>query len=213
MKKITLSFLIFPLILLGQVSISAKDAYEIKSYTYNVPSSTSSPVNIITVPVGESWYISSNGNNGVDESSDIFFWITSNNPTNEELNTSYGRDYFPQGMWTEGTTIEVRCQGAGQAKIDYVVYKFNNSDLTLAANFNAQPDNLRIYAYPNPTTKMLALNSENTYNITVFDLAGNKVMEVVGNTINLQQLSNATYIVKAIDSSSKEVLSYKVIKE
>lgn len=210
MKKITLSFLIFPLILLGQVSISAKDAYEIKSYTYNVPSNTLSPENIITVPVGESWYIISNYGT---QTPGVRFFITSNNPTTDQLEPSYSRTNFPEGMWTEGTTIDVRQSDNGQAKIDYVIYKFNNSDITLAANFNAQPDNLRIYAYPNPTTKILALNSENTYNITVFDLAGNKVMEVVGNTINLQQLSNATYIVKAIDSTSKEVLSYKVIKE
>ena len=47
MKKITLSFLIFPLILLSQVSISAKDAYEIKSYAFNVPGQDSPFTNII----------------------------------------------------------------------------------------------------------------------------------------------------------------------
>ena len=207
MKKITLSFLIFPLILLSQVSISAKDAYEIKSYAYNVPSISSSFANIITVPAEESWYISSNGNDN-----DIYYRITSNSPNTDQLVTSYFRVYFPEGMWTEGTTIEVRMSDNGQAKMDYVIYKFRNSDITLATNFNTPPNNSRIFVYPNPTTNELALNSDKVYQIEVFDLTGNKVMELKGNTISVEHLSSATYIVNAIDLETKESLSYKVIK-
>ena len=207
MKKITLSLILFPLFMLGQVSISAKDAYEIKSYTYDLPSNVSAFAEIIIVPTGESWYIVNNGGN------EGLFSINSNNPIDEQLNTSIVRTNFPQGMWTEGTIIKVRANGNAQAKIDYVVYKFNNSDITLATNFNTQPNNSRIFVYPNPTPQVLAFNSEKTFSITVYDLAGNEVMEAEGNNINLQQLSNATYIVKAIDSLSKEVLSYKVVKE
>ena len=60
---------------------------------------------------------------------------------------------------------------------------------------------------------MIALNSEKDYKIEVFDLLGNKVMELTGNTINMKYLSNATYIVNALDLETKETLSYKVIKE
>ena len=66
---------------------------------------------------------------------------------------------------------------------------------------------------PNPTTSEVALNSEKTYEIEVFDILGNKVMELVGNSINMEHLSNATYIVNALDVETQESLSYKVIKK
>ena len=47
----------------------------------------------------------------------------------------------------------------------------------------------------------------------VFDLLGNKVMELTGNTINMENLSSATYIVNALDLETQESLSYKIIKK
>jgi hypothetical protein len=38
-------------------------------------------------------------------------------------------------------------------------------------------------------------------------------MELVGNSINMEHLSNATYIVNALDVETQESLSYKVIKK
>jgi len=37
------------------------------------------------------------------------------------------------------------------------------------------------------------------YQIEVYDLLGNKVMELTGNTIDMEHLSSATYIVNALD--------------
>ena len=76
----------------------------------------------------------------------------------------------------------------------------------------AEPDN-SVKLFPNPTTSEVALNSEKTYEIEVFDILGNKVMELVGNSINMEHLSNATYIVNALDVETQESLSYKVIKK
>ena len=67
--------------------------------------------------------------------------------------------------------------------------------------------------FPNPTSSEVALNSEKTYEIEVFDILGNKIMELVGNSINMEHLSNATYIVNALDLETQESLSYKVIKK
>ena len=67
--------------------------------------------------------------------------------------------------------------------------------------------------FPNPTTSEVALNSEKTYEIEVFDILGNKVMELVGNSINMEHLSNAIYIVNTLDVETQESLSYKVIKK
>jgi hypothetical protein len=66
--------------------------------------------------------------------------------------------------------------------------------------------------YPNPTSSLLALNSEKEYDIEVYDMLGNKLMALTGNSINMEHLSTATYIVKATDKSNNEELTYKVVK-
>ena len=66
--------------------------------------------------------------------------------------------------------------------------------------------------YPNPTSSLLALNSDKEYDIEVYDMAGNIVMALTGNSINMEHLSTATYIVKATDKSNNEELTYKVVK-
>jgi len=66
--------------------------------------------------------------------------------------------------------------------------------------------------FPNPTTSKVALNSSKDYNIEIFDMVGNKVMETSGNTIDMSILSSAMYIVKAFDKATKETESYKVVK-
>ncbi len=72
---------------------------------------------------------------------------------------------------------------------------------------------LEISIFPNPVTSIVALNSDKQYDIEVYDIAGNKVMALSGNTINMAHLSTATYIVNAIDKETNEKLSYKVIKK
>ena len=80
-------------------------------------------------------------------------------------------------------------------------------------SYNEAELNNSVKLFPNPTTSEVALNSEKTYEIQVFDILGNKVMELVGNSISMEHLSNATYIVNALDVESRESLSYKVIKK
>ena len=58
-----------------------------------------------------------------------------------------------------------------------------------------------------------AVVSKEPKKIEVFDVLGNKIMELVGNSINMEHLSSATYIVNAVDVVSQESLSYKVIKK
>ena len=73
--------------------------------------------------------------------------------------------------------------------------------------------NDRIKLFPNPTSSEVALNSDKDYQIEVYDLLGNKVMELTGNTIDMEHLSSATYIVNALDLETQESLSYKIIKK
>lgn len=91
------------------------------------------------------------------------------------------------------------------------VHEYASSGSTFSYS-EAELDN-SVKLFPNPTTSEVALNSEKTYEIEVFDILGNKVMELVGNSVNMEHLSNATYIVNALDVETQESLSYKVIKK
>ena len=86
-----------------------------------------------------------------------------------------------------------------------------NSDSSLSSTNVEFPNKIKLF--PNPTTSEVALNSDKDYQIEVFDLLGNKVMELTGNTINMENLSSATYIVNALDLETQESLSYKIIKK
>ncbi|MGC6429480.1 MAG: T9SS type A sorting domain-containing protein [Jejuia sp.] len=96
-----------------------------------------------------------------------------------------------------------------------VVYEYimgdNNS---LSSNYpeTIQNNSNSPVLFPNPTSSLLALNSDKEYDIEVYDMLGNKLMAVTGNSINMEHLSTATYIVKATDKSNNEELTYKVVK-
>jgi len=49
-----------------------------------------------------------------------------------------------------------------------------------------------ITIYPNPTTSIVTLQGGKQYDIEVYDMAGNKVMALTGNNINMEHLSTAT---------------------
>ena len=94
-----------------------------------------------------------------------------------------------------------------------IVYGHEISTTESTFALNEIEDNSRTILFPNPTNSEVALNSDKLYEISVFDILGNKVMELTGNSINMEHLSNATYIVNALDIETKENLSYKVIKK
>jgi hypothetical protein len=89
--------------------------------------------------------------------------------------------------------------------LDNNSFSFNEPE-TIQNNYNTP------VLFPNPTSSLLALNSDKEYDIEVYDMAGNKVMALTGNTIDMSHLSSATYIVKALDKVENEEVSYKVVK-
>jgi hypothetical protein len=92
--------------------------------------------------------------------------------------------------------------------LNFIEYNIDNQGLS----YNSPNIENQIRLFPNPTTSGIALNSDNQYEIEVYDILGNKVMELTGNTIDMGHLSSATYIVNALDTETNERLSYKVIK-
>ena len=108
------------------------------------------------------------------------------------------------------TPSDLSCDECLVRVFKYETTKFQNS---LAYNESPIENNfLRPTLYPNPTSSLLALNSDKEYDIEVYDMAGNKVMALTGNTIDMSHLSSATYIVKALDKAQNEEMSYKVVK-
>ena len=91
-------------------------------------------------------------------------------------------------------------------------YSFNNNSLSSNYPETIKNNSNTPVLFPNPTSSLLALNSDKEYDIEVYDMAGNKVMALTGNTIDMSHLSSATYIVKALDKVENEEVSYKVVK-
>ena len=143
-------------------------------------------------------------------------------PEENDANTGEFSWAYPDGSY--GATIHVAETALPEGfKIYYngepldgeyiIVYGHAISTTESTFALNEIEDNSRTILFPNPTNSEVALNSDKLYEISVFDILGNKVMELTGNSINMEHLSNATYIVNALDIETKENLSYKVIKK
>ena len=74
------------------------------------------------------------------------------------------------------------------------------------------PRNSVLTIYPNPSSSFVKLNSDKEYDIELYDMIGNKLMALTGNFINIEHLSTATYIVKAVDKSNNKKLTFKIVK-
>ena len=151
------------------------------------------PENAVTVPNG---YFVTFG-----DESESWNWIDAENPNfveGIEDDTALPSGYkFYTNSQSGHIVVYVHEYAASGSTFSYTEAELDNS----------------VKLFPNPTTSEVALNSEKTYEIEVFDILGNKVMELVGNSINMEHLSNAAYIVNALDVGTQERLSYKVIKK
>ena len=154
----------------------------------------------------------------------------------QSLNNSSGFNAFPAGMQYEGggfyptaylcgfwTTTQIEQVGLHLAAFNYGNYYVANYIEEFRRGFSvrfvrdastASTNNYSnaITIYPNPTTSILTIEGDKEYDIEVYNMAGNKVLETQGNSINMEHLPSATYIVKATDKSNNEELTYKVVK-
>jgi hypothetical protein len=144
------------------------------------------------------------------------YWIITHRVGEFEM---AGQDYFNQYnnrmvdlnsyLYPAGTRIWLEQEGG--AAWHFIVTEHNLATNTTLSSTNVELPN-KIKLFPNPTTSEVTLNSDKQYDIEVFDMLGNKVMEFTGNSINMSNLSDAMYIVKAFDKIEKTSVSYKVIK-
>ena len=110
-------------------------------------------------------------------------------------------------VFSENTTVALASDAWDSAIFSFIMYDLGAQNLASIVPQQTTPT-----LYPNPTSSLLALNSDKEYDIEVYDMAGNKVMALTGNSIDMSHLSSATYIVKALDKVENEEVSYKVVK-
>ncbi|MDG1824325.1 MAG: T9SS type A sorting domain-containing protein [Flavobacteriaceae bacterium] len=117
-------------------------------------------------------------------------------------------DFIPSGTKFYYETVFYK----GKALLSILEYSLDGNSLSYNEPETIKNDSNTPVLFPNPTSSLLALNSDKEYDIEVYDMAGNKVMALTGNTIDMSHLSSATYIVKALDKVKNEEVSYKVVK-
>ena len=171
----------------------------------------------LSVPANKFWYLLSYRASNIPYSNDRFGVLPENFEVVLNSTSQFCCDLNEDGVYNE---IENDINGDGVindddkqntihhiSAIEMDITSFNNS-----LSYTEQPHFENIHFYPNPTSSLLALNSYKEYDIEVYDMAGNKVMALKGNTIDMSHLSSATYIVKALDKVKNEEVSYKVVK-
>ena len=186
-------------IMLITLSMNAQDYSHVSNPVVDVAifksSEANGPENALTVPDG--YFVT------IADETGAWYWTFPEGSQFQE-NIVVGKTSLPEGF-------KFFSNSNNDDHIIVYVHEYASSGSTFSYT-EAELDN-SVKLFPNPTTSEVALNSEKTYEIEVFDILGNKVMELVGNSINMEHLSNATYIVNALDMETQESLSYKVIKK
>lgn len=153
---------------------------------------------------------------GLNEDDGFFIIFSEDNTdfskTPTTINTFYFHEYLMNNPYFLKSGTEFWLSGTFTYLL--VVYEYSLDTNSLSYN---EPEIIKNNSntpvlFPNPTSSLLALNSDKEYDIEVYDMAGNKLMALTGNSINMTHLSTATYIVKATDKSNNEELTYKVVK-
>ena len=171
----------------------------------------------ISVPNDKFWYLLQFNAVDFNESSSGFGVISSETDVKMNSTSSFCCDWNNDGVFDE---VDNDQNGDGvindddkQKTIHYIIaIEMDITSINNSLSFFEQSQFENIHFYPNPTSSLLALNSDKEYDIEVYDMAGNKVMALTGNTIDMSHLSSATYLVKALDKVKNEEVSYKVVK-
>ena len=203
MKKLlfTISILFY-----SEYTFAQFDDYLISNVGMVFNSEITGNINAITVPQGKVWKIISAKNIDIIDADGV-------------LGATIKYIGFYRGGSTSSSILHIKDMVLPSG---YSIYSSTNNDgvfnwieydLSQPQLSYAEPNEAnRPVLFPNPTSSLLALNSDKEYDIEVYDMSGNNVMALTGNTIDMSHLSSATYIVKALDKVENEEVSYKVVK-
>ena len=206
MKKLLLLLLITPIIGFGQkfeasLNLPVSSVINIKGGDFAAYNNEG-----LFVPQGKIFHLvgimTNANNNQPDDHRDYSVFSINDSYTEQKI---YRADVGY--VFSQNTNIGLYDVDWHDSIFSFIEYELNAQNL--ASNV---PQQTTPTLYPNPTSSLLALNSDKEYDIEVYDMAGNKVMALTGNTIDMSHLSSATYIVKALDKVQNEEVSYKVVK-
>ena len=103
--------------------------------------------------------------------------------------------------------LNVGSQSPGVEPINILQDMFNQS-LSLSEHvYNS------LSLYPNPSDDIIKLNSNENFNIKIYDLTGKIVFEKVGNKFNIQALENDVYLIKLNGIDNGKSFTFKFIKK
>ena len=103
--------------------------------------------------------------------------------------------------------LNVASQSPGVEPINILQDMFNES-LSLSEHVY---DSMMLY--PNPSDDIIKLNSNENFNIKIYDLTGKIVFEKVGNRFNIQALENDVYLIKLKGIDNGKSFTFKFIKK
>ena len=218
MKKLLLLLLIAPFLGYGQLpnGLILNDIIAINALDYRAISNSGNldSNKLLKVPDGKVWMITPLAVHTYDDTYIPSYYVNFAGEVTSD-NSSNWVKIEPYSDYDNGEEVDV-IPDDEKYKFWYYIYEYvseNNSlDGQLGLNELVNPKNSKILLFPNPTSSLLALNSDKEYDIEVYDMSGNKLMALTGNSINMEHLSTATYIVKATDKSNNEEMTYKVVK-
>jgi hypothetical protein len=197
MKKIILALLLF-------TSIASYSQLENLTITNIIPMDFTihnTEGTALTVPVGKIWIVQSGA---INTGSYVYIkpiGFSSFMSTMPMLHS----DSFPFFL-TAGTKLY------SSGLLNILEYNAPSTQTgTLALNKIKAIEN-KIELFPNPTNSKITLNSERDYKIEIYNMQGQMVMKANGNTIDLSNLSNSVYVLKAYDKYEKTTETYKVVK-
>ena len=206
MKKLILTLLLTSLASYSQtvnVDLTVSNIIPVDFSLHNSESTA------LTVPAGKIWIIQLVGFNYNAQIRTKPRGFTNGFTTNSEVNANA----LTPTYLTPGTKLY--CSTAINPEYLLNIIEFNAPSTqtgTLALNEIKEINN-KIELFPNPTNSKIALNSDKDYNIEIYNMHGQIVMKANGNTVDLSNLSNAVYILKAYDNYEKTTTSYKVVKK
>jgi hypothetical protein len=216
MKKLLLLLLFVPVIGLGQYPPDGLVLNDVFPVNLNNHISLD---NALTVPENKVWKMVTFRNNNSNVGFRVAFDVDDTGMVGSPPTISF-KPYWDDGLpiqlylFPQGTKIYAPDLNNTASIRVILIYEFSYSNNSLSYNEPKAIENNSNtpVLFPNPTSSLLSLNSDKEYDIEVYDMLGNKLMALSGNSINMEHLSTATYIVKATDKSNNEELTYKVVK-
>ncbi len=202
MKKLILTLLLTSLASYSQINLNL----EVVNIIPVNGSEYYSDANSLTVPANRFWIVQSTGG-----ALTIVYVKPPGFETYKAITGLINASNFP--LLLPGTKVFISNGSNGSIYSNIIEFNAPSTQTgTLALNEIKEINN-KIELFPNPTNSKIALNSEKNYTIEVYDMQGQIVMKDKGNTVDLSNLSNAVYILKAYDNYEKTTTSYKVVKK